>query len=290
MIFMGSDKYPEENAYDSFVETHGGFCNAFTEGESTTYEFDIDSEHFASALDIFAHCFISPKLSDSSADREILAIDNEFHLAEMNDEARCQEVYCACCARATPNHFFSRFSWGNLHSLKEVPASLGIDTHKELRKFYETHYRPNRMKLVLISPYSMDVMYDMLSSAFGPWVDTAPTACAPSSRSSSDSGSSAALSTARGISCISTSGAISLQGFAMPFFGERPSLARFQPIKNHHRLDVYWPIDAANPAIHYRRKCAECVAHLLGHEGPGSAVSLLKKSGLITELSAGVRL
>jgi secreted Zn-dependent insulinase-like peptidase len=76
----------------------------------------------------------------------------------------------------------------------------------------------------------------------------------------------------------------------MPFHGEKPSLARFQPIKNHHRLDVSWPIEAANPAIHYRRKCAECVAHLLGHEGPGSAVSLLKKNGLITELSAGVRL
>ena len=28
---MGSKKYPEENAYDKFMSTHGGSDNAFTE-------------------------------------------------------------------------------------------------------------------------------------------------------------------------------------------------------------------------------------------------------------------
>ena len=33
MIFMGSEKYPEESGYSEHVTTHGGFCNAFTEFE-----------------------------------------------------------------------------------------------------------------------------------------------------------------------------------------------------------------------------------------------------------------
>jgi hypothetical protein len=31
MLFMGSDKFPDENEYDSFLSKHGGSSNAFTE-------------------------------------------------------------------------------------------------------------------------------------------------------------------------------------------------------------------------------------------------------------------
>ena len=31
-VFMGSEKYPDENEYDSYVTAHGGSCNACTEG------------------------------------------------------------------------------------------------------------------------------------------------------------------------------------------------------------------------------------------------------------------
>ena len=39
MIFMGSEKYPEEAGYSEHVTAHGGFCNAFTEFEQTNYQF-----------------------------------------------------------------------------------------------------------------------------------------------------------------------------------------------------------------------------------------------------------
>jgi secreted Zn-dependent insulinase-like peptidase len=75
MVFIGSEKYPNENHYDAFVTAHGGFCNAFTEGEFTAYQFDVDSESFAEGLDIFAQCFISPLLKKESVEREIKAIN-----------------------------------------------------------------------------------------------------------------------------------------------------------------------------------------------------------------------
>ena len=80
MVFMGSEKYPNENHYDAFVTAHGGFCNAFTEGEFTAYQFDVDSDFFAEGLDIFAQCFISPLLKKESIEREIKAINSEFNV------------------------------------------------------------------------------------------------------------------------------------------------------------------------------------------------------------------
>ena len=37
MIFMGSEKYPEEEAYSNHMSTFGGYCNAYTELEWTNY-------------------------------------------------------------------------------------------------------------------------------------------------------------------------------------------------------------------------------------------------------------
>lgn len=30
MLFMGTEKYPVENAYSAFLSAHGGFSNAYT--------------------------------------------------------------------------------------------------------------------------------------------------------------------------------------------------------------------------------------------------------------------
>lgn len=38
MLFMGSEKFPNENEYDEYLTKHGGSCNAFTDmvgGERT---------------------------------------------------------------------------------------------------------------------------------------------------------------------------------------------------------------------------------------------------------------
>jgi len=41
MLFMGSKKYPEENAFSSFISCHGGSTNAMTTDEFTKLGFEI---------------------------------------------------------------------------------------------------------------------------------------------------------------------------------------------------------------------------------------------------------
>jgi secreted Zn-dependent insulinase-like peptidase len=56
---------PDEDHFDSFVTAHGGYSNAHTDGEETCFAFEVDPEHLAPSLDIFAQFFASPLMKPS---------------------------------------------------------------------------------------------------------------------------------------------------------------------------------------------------------------------------------
>ncbi|KAG9414076.1 Nrd1 complex RNA-binding subunit [Aphanomyces cochlioides] len=90
LITLGSTKYPEENGFDSFLGQNGGYSNATTDCECTSYVFEVNSDSFKKALDMFASFFISPLLQPEAMDRELCAIESEFQLASQNDHVRRQ--------------------------------------------------------------------------------------------------------------------------------------------------------------------------------------------------------
>jgi len=45
MLFLGTEKYPGEDAYESYLSANGGSCNAFTADEQTNYYFDVTAPH-----------------------------------------------------------------------------------------------------------------------------------------------------------------------------------------------------------------------------------------------------
>ena len=71
MILLGSQKYPEENGYQNFINSHNGYCNAFTSSTNTCYVFDIAPEYLLEALERFADLFVSPLFTESAALREV---------------------------------------------------------------------------------------------------------------------------------------------------------------------------------------------------------------------------
>jgi len=137
MLFMGSDKYPSENAYDAYVSSGGGSSNAYTECEYTVYHFEIPFTHLKEALDVFAQFFISPLMRAEASARELQSIESEFNLSSTSDTCRVQQVICETCR---PGHPFSQFTWGNLQSLRDIPHEAGVDTASELRQFFKQHY------------------------------------------------------------------------------------------------------------------------------------------------------
>jgi nardilysin len=137
LLFMGSNKYPEENAYDAFMSKHGGSDNAYTELEYTVYHFEIPQENLAKALDMFAQFFTSPLMLESSVERELNSIESEFQLAKNSDGSRCQHLMSHTCGYTPSQHPFAKFSWGNIESLQEAPKRSNVDPLVELRKFYD---------------------------------------------------------------------------------------------------------------------------------------------------------
>ncbi|GLD96077.1 hypothetical protein PINS_up004755 [Pythium insidiosum] len=132
MLFMGSAKYPDENAFEAFLSAHGGYSNGSTEVESTRYLFEVSPRHFREALDMFAQFFVAPLLREEAMDRELQAVESEFNRAMQNDFVRLQQVMCETSA---PGSRFDSFSWGNLHSLREVPQAHGIDVREAMIQF-----------------------------------------------------------------------------------------------------------------------------------------------------------
>lgn len=60
---------------------------------------------------------------------------------------------------------------------------------------------------------------------------------------------------------------------------------RVQTIKKYQSLEISFPLEYQPPQWIY--KPGSFLSHFLGHEGPGSMHSYLKKKGWITGLSAG---
>ena len=137
LLFMGSEKYPEENSYDAFMSKHGGSDNAYTENEETVYHFEIPQEQLAGALDLFAQFFVAPLLKESSVDRELKAIESEFMLCKNSDCSRMTQLMAHTCGKSFREHPASKFGWGNIHSLKTLPERDGHDPLKMLREFYD---------------------------------------------------------------------------------------------------------------------------------------------------------
>ena len=273
MIFMGVDspKYPDsENLYDSFVSSHGGECNAYTEGEYTVYQFSIADKHFPPALDIFAHCFKSPLLAVSATDREIKSIESEFSLAKVSDGTRLQQLMCDS---ATKGHVMRKFSYGNTNSLSTVPKAKNVDVHSILKSFYRKHYIPSEMKLVVLAPTSLEELEKEVMSAFGDWtVQELPPAVKSATKSSSKKKQKKAdgAVTLRSLEeCISN-----LRGISPFPIEKHSSISRVIPVKKTHKLIMTWYLPSSLAS--YKTKPANYISHLLGHEGPGSLLSALK--------------
>ena len=82
MLFLGTEKYPEEGSYSQFLISNGGIWNAFTRPEYTIYFFSVNSEKLMEAADIFAQFFIAPLFTESAVNREINAVNSEYELTK----------------------------------------------------------------------------------------------------------------------------------------------------------------------------------------------------------------
>ena len=254
MLFMGSEKYPDENDYDAFLSANAGSSNAFTEEEMTTFHFDCAPGVLEQALDRFAQFFICPLFKKEALEREVMAVDNEFSGVLQNDGCRLTAMRSDTCRKPHP---FQKFGWGNLLSLAEKPRELRLDVREELMKHYKSNYSAERMNLVVIGGENLETMKEWVIERF------CQIPCGKGPRTRYDS-------------------------FGGPFSQEigMKSLHIIPAVKNDHKLHLSFQLPCLDKL--YDKKVDDYLSHLLGHEGRGSLLAYLKFQGWATELCAGI--
>ena len=148
MLFIGTEKYPEVDSFQDFINSNGGGSNAYTASDHTNYFFDIKNSAFKEGLDRFAHFFINPLLSDEYVDREKNAVHSEYQMQKKEDSWR---QFMASKLAMNSSYGGSRFSIGSLETLSG-------DVKEELNKFQNEQYSANQMGAVVLSNESIDQM------------------------------------------------------------------------------------------------------------------------------------
>ena len=147
MIFAGSLKYHNLDAFDQFLNEHDGRKSCSTNSDHTIFHIQIDESYLGPALDRLAQYFISPLFQESQIKKEIEKLNDEYRANLKNDQWRLNELDKFL---ATDKHAYARFSAGNFETLREIPKEKNIDMRKELLKFYSNWYSSNVMSLTVV--------------------------------------------------------------------------------------------------------------------------------------------
>uniref|UniRef100_A0A8C8G642 Nardilysin a (N-arginine dibasic convertase) n=1 Tax=Oncorhynchus tshawytscha TaxID=74940 RepID=A0A8C8G642_ONCTS len=242
MVFMGSEKYPSENGFDAFLKKHGGSDNASTDCERTVFQFDVQRKKFREALDRWAQFFICPLMIRDAIDREVEAVDSEYQLAKPSDSHRKEMLFGSL---AKPGHPMGKFCWGNAQTLKTEPRKKRINVYKRLRSFWKRHYSAHYMTLAVQSKEKLDTLEEWVKEIFS----GVPNNAQPKPDFSE-----------------------LLDPFDTPAFNK---LYRVVPVRKVHALTITWSLPPQEK--HYRVKPLHYISWLIGHEGTGSILSILRR-------------
>ncbi|KAH9521126.1 Nrd1 complex RNA-binding subunit [Dermatophagoides farinae] len=256
LLTMGSEKYPAENAIDEFLSSHGGYQNAHTEIEHTIYEIKVHPKHVSQVIDLIGNAFIKPLLRQESIEKEIKPIDTEFVQAKDDDDLRVDVLLSHL---ADTDHPVNKFMWGNKKSLIDDPKANNIDVHKMLLNFYRTFYQPENIVVVVQAQESLENLQLWTTSVFSNVVKP-----------------------------MMPDNLMTIEKFQgkLPFkFGLESRfnrLYRVESIDDGTRLLINWCLQ---PVIdQYLISPNDYWASLIGYEGKGSLISLLRERNLAMEI------
>ncbi|KAF9347764.1 Insulinase (Peptidase M16) [Mortierella sp. AD094] len=242
----GTTKYPRENEYLEYITLHSGQRNASTGNDNTDYYFEVGHAYLEGTLDRLAQFFISPAFHETYLERELRAVDSEYKRYLKSDVWRLYQLEKSLSSRQNP---YWRFQVGNIETLKEIPTQEGIDIRDETIKFYHKYYSSNIMKLVILG------RDELVSLAIEKFSD------------------------------------VNNLDIPIPSFPNPPLTSKelqimiyAKPITNTRSLLITFPFPS-QPS-HYALGPGKFISRLIGHEGSGSLISLLKRKGWVNGVLA----
>lgn len=300
MLFLGTEKYPEENAFDSFVSKNGGSSNAYTDMEDTNYYFSVSpldhndeeededyEEEFeeesggvslalSGALDRFAQFFISPLFSEDAVERELRAIDSEHLNSFSSDSWRTYLLLKSSCNQTHP---FSKFGCGNYATLTnggnvngtDALSSGGTSPRDELIKFWKENYVAEKMKVCVVGRADLDDLQSLVEQTFA---DVRSTGVPEQQFLSKEEDVIFKKESSK---------------YGIAFGPEQLGIVReYVPLVDERSIKFLFACPPSDDPAIFQTRPDRVLSHLLGHEGPGSLHALLLEEGLVNTLSSGL--
>ena len=246
MLFLGTEKYPDPNEYQTYIAQHGGSRNAFTAREHTNYFFDIENASLEPMLDRFSQFFTAPLFNAELVEREKNAVNSEY-LGKIKTENR--RYYAGIQQAFNPKSTYAKFSVGNLETLADRDKKLVRD---DLLTFYKTNYSANLMALVVLANEPLPVLKKWVTDKF---------------------------------SAIPNRHARK-KVFIEPLLRKEQMAHQIdiKSLQEKRELTLIFPLPETQS--YYLAKPNIYFQSLLGHEGEGSILALLKEKGWADELGA----
>ncbi|HEY3082934.1 MAG TPA: pitrilysin family protein [Chloroflexota bacterium] len=166
----GTDAYPTASALAAVAERVGGYTDAETDPEATSFRAAVPARHAERALEVLAETIVRPRLDPVAIARERGVVRHE--LAEGTDDAERADELAA------------RALWGD-HPLARDPAgtreSVAALTAEDVRAFAESAYTGPACVVAAVGPLDHEAVVEMVGRAFAgiPASTAPPSAHAP---------------------------------------------------------------------------------------------------------------
>jgi zinc protease len=140
----------------SEIEGAGGDINAWTSYDQTVYHVTIAKDFFDTGLDVLADAIQHSAFDESELTRELEVILEEIKRSEDSPGSRVSK---ALFAEAFNAHPYRRPVIG----YRDVVAGF---TREHVTTFFNAHYRPDRLTVVVVGDIDKDAAVDKVSAAF----------------------------------------------------------------------------------------------------------------------------
>lgn len=156
MMFKGSSKY-SNGAIDKLMNLYGGFSNAHTSYDNTTYTFSLPAEYLDVALDIEADRMENLNIDEKEflSEQKVVMEERQMRLGnhplKTSAEINLRAMYVA--------HPYGIFPIG-------YEAHIKAYTAEALIAHYKKWYAPNNASIVVIGPYDLAYVLPKIEEKF----------------------------------------------------------------------------------------------------------------------------
>ena len=252
MIFLGNNKFPEENLFSNTLSKFQGIYNAYTSKDKTVFFFEVNNNGFSEVFNIFSSMFNQPLFDIKFVKKEINAVNSE-HSKNINNNNWIIDFLLR--REGSEKNPYWKFSCGNNDTLGRINTTI---LQKELFSFFNTFYLPKNMKLVLYSNLTIKEMEKEIYNNFN------------------------FIKKENNNELIYFKE--SLEGVKFPVYekGQIPKIMFFKPSGEENLLSIYFIIDSLYKL--YETKPQDYFFYYFNYEGPGSLIYILKENELVIEI------